>query len=292
MQSRIHVITLAVEDLEPALGFYRDGLELESPGIIGTERGRVSSAAVIGFHAGVALVAWSLIRVSSMSYRAFHQRLRTPAILQTNAKFRMVFGVNEPGLRERKKQATRDALRLAAARLAALRGWDQVRVEDIAAEAGVSTRTFNNYFTSKEEAFLATAFERAARAEVALASRPADEPLWSALTNAVVDSFTTEEIDLRQARLVAPTPTLAGEQLKAFGVIERRLAHAIARRIGSRVEHDIYPRLVAGALMSAVRVAFEHWIETESDQPLPTVVRDTLGRVTDGLPVPPERSSR
>jgi catechol 2,3-dioxygenase-like lactoylglutathione lyase family enzyme len=37
VQSRIHVITLAVDDLERALSFYRDGLGLESPGIIGTE---------------------------------------------------------------------------------------------------------------------------------------------------------------------------------------------------------------------------------------------------------------
>jgi catechol 2,3-dioxygenase-like lactoylglutathione lyase family enzyme len=57
MQPRIHVISLAVDDLEAALGFYRDGLGLESPGIIGTERGGVSSAAVIRFHGGVAPVA-------------------------------------------------------------------------------------------------------------------------------------------------------------------------------------------------------------------------------------------
>jgi len=201
--------------------------------------------------------------------------------------------VNEqPGLRERKKQATRDALRLAALRLAALRGWDQVRVEDIAAEAGVSSRTFSNYFASKEEAFLATAYERAARAEAALAARPADEPLWSALATAMVESFATEEIDLRQARLITPTPTLAGAQLKAFVVIEQTLALAVAERIGSSVEHDIYPRLVAGAVMSATRVAFEYWLQTESEQPLPAVLRDTLRRVAAGLPPASERSAR
>jgi AcrR family transcriptional regulator len=194
------------------------------------------------------------------------------------------------GLRERKKQATRDALRLAALRLAALRGRDRVRVEDIAAEAGVSTRTFNNYFASKEEAFLATAYLRAARVQAALASRPADEPLWSALTTATVDSFATEEIDLRQARLITPTPTLVGEQLKAFAVIERALAHAVAERIGADVEYDLYPRLVAGAVMSATRLAFEHWIQTESEQPLPAVLRDTLRRVAAGLPPSAERS--
>ena len=37
MQARVHVLTLAVADLERALGFYRDGLGLESPGVIATE---------------------------------------------------------------------------------------------------------------------------------------------------------------------------------------------------------------------------------------------------------------
>lgn len=37
MRPRIHVITLAVDDLDRALAFYRDGLGLESPGVIGTE---------------------------------------------------------------------------------------------------------------------------------------------------------------------------------------------------------------------------------------------------------------
>jgi AcrR family transcriptional regulator len=194
------------------------------------------------------------------------------------------------GLRERKKQATREALRLAAARLAALREWDQVRVEDIAAEAGVSTRTFNNYFASKEEAFLATAYERAARVAAALAAQPADEPLWSALATALVAGFATDELDLRQYRLIRPTPTLATEQLKVFAVIEVILGDAVARRIGSDAEHDVYPRLVAGAVMSATRVAFDHWVRTGSEQPLPAFLRDVLGRIAAGLPPPSERS--
>ncbi|HUY07272.1 MAG TPA: VOC family protein [Acidimicrobiales bacterium] len=46
MEPRIHVITLAVGDLERSLAFYRDGLGLESPGVIGTEHsGDENSAA-------------------------------------------------------------------------------------------------------------------------------------------------------------------------------------------------------------------------------------------------------
>lgn len=199
--------------------------------------------------------------------------------------------MDEPGLRERKKQATRDALRLATLRLTVQRGWDRVRVEDIAAEAGVSTRTFNNYFASKEEAFLATAYERAARVEAALAARPADEPLWPALTTAIVDSFAMEEVELPQARLDAPPPDLAGEQFKTHLVIERALARAVARRIGVDVEQDIYPRLVASAAVGATRVAFGHWNQTGSEQPLRAALRDALQRVAAGLPPPSERSS-
>src|SRR5262245_48754300 len=183
-----------------------------------------------------------------------------------------------PGLRELKKRTTREALRLAALRLAVEKGWDQVRVEDIAAEAGVSPRTFSNYFASKDEAFLATAYDRGARMQAALAARPADEPLWPAVINAVVHGFADEAVDLRQVRRITPTPTLTAEQLKAIMVIERALADEIARRIGA-AEHDLYPRLVAGAVISATRVAVEHWLQTESDLPFPPVLRDALERV-------------
>jgi AcrR family transcriptional regulator len=199
---------------------------------------------------------------------------------------------DKPGLRERKKQATREALRLAALRLAVEKGWEQVRVEDIAAEAGVSTRTFNNYFASKDEAFLATAYDRGARMQAALAARPAEEPLWPAVINAVVHAFADQAVDLRQARRIRLTPTLAAEQLKAVIVIERALADEIARRIGADVEHDLYPRLVAAAAISATRVTVEHWLRTESDLPFPPVLRDALERVAAGLPLPADRRSR
>jgi AcrR family transcriptional regulator len=58
------------------------------------------------------------------------------------------------GLRERKKQQTLEALSWAAVRLAVERGFDRVLVEDVASAAGVSPRTFNNYFSSKAEAIV------------------------------------------------------------------------------------------------------------------------------------------
>jgi AcrR family transcriptional regulator len=199
---------------------------------------------------------------------------------------------DNPGLRERKKQATREALRLAALRLAARKPWDQVRVEDIAAAAGVSTRTFSNYFATKEAAYLATAHDRAARVEAALAARPAGEPLWPAVIAAVTGGFASDRPDPRHARLIASAPTLAAEELKAQAVVEQGMASGIARRIGADVERDLYPRLVAGAVISAVRVAVGHWMRTQPDLPLEALVRDALERVAAGLPPPPQPEGR
>ncbi|WP_232664470.1 TetR/AcrR family transcriptional regulator [Pseudonocardia sp. TRM90224] len=188
---------------------------------------------------------------------------------------------DEITLRERKKQTTREALRLAALRLAVERGWEQVRVEDIAAEAGVSTRTFSNYFATKDEALLATAHHRAARVKAALLARPPREPLWDAVISAVIEGFTGD--DLRQLANVRPTPALATEQLKVFPVVERVLAEGIAQRIGADAEQDIFPHLVAGLVVTTVRIAAEHQERSGFDGPALPMLRRALEQVAAGL---------
>src|ERR1700735_1928877 len=86
-----------------------------------------------------------------------------------------------PGLRERKKLETTQALAWAAVQLAVERGLENVRVADITDRVNVSRRTFTNYFSSKEEAIASLNADRAARAAEALRERPAGEPLADAL---------------------------------------------------------------------------------------------------------------
>ena len=142
------------------------------------------------------------------------------------------------GLRERKKLATRQALGAAAMRLAVERGLENVLVEDIAAAADVSPRTFNNYFASKYEAICALALDRSFRIGEALRERPAGESLWDAVRNAVLDVYASAteapspEV-IAGIRLVTCSPALRGEYLKALSIMQYELAAAITERTGA-----------------------------------------------------------
>jgi AcrR family transcriptional regulator len=191
------------------------------------------------------------------------------------------------GLRERKKLATRAALGQAAWRLTIELGYEHARVEDIAAAAGVSARTFNNYFSTKEEALLSVGVDRGARMVAALRDRPDGEPLWEALAHAVSGQFAgTGEVPRAYARSVRFPPELSAAQRRLHAAIEVALTDAIADRTGTDADRDLYPRLVAGVVVSATQTAFDHWRTSESDAPFPDVLREVLRYVAAGLPVP------
>ncbi|WP_328808595.1 acyl-CoA-like ligand-binding transcription factor [Nonomuraea montanisoli] len=214
-------------------------------------------------------------------------------------------GGRRTGLRERKKRATREALTLAALRLALERGLDNVRVEDIAAEVQVTTRTFNNYFSTKYEALVARHVDRVRQAAEALRARPAGEPLWEAVTHAVLSPLAEadrahESPDaevLGGIRLIAAEPALQAEALKAALAADSELAAAVAERTGTERTgtdpgRDMYPRLVAGAVTTAVHVATEQWLRADPPVPLVPLLREALRQVAAGLPAPPAGPSR
>jgi len=188
------------------------------------------------------------------------------------------------GLRERKKAATRRALGIAAMRLAIERGLDNVHPEDIAAEAGVSTRTFNNYFASKYEAICALAMERGAFIGAALRNRPADEPLMDAITAAVLEAYVLGERPpdrdwVQGVRLVIKSASLEGEYLRTQHATQKALAEAIADRVGADPASDMFPAIMAGAVTAAVHVAHERWLACDPPVALVPLIRLALSQL-------------
>ena len=165
------------------------------------------------------------------------------------------------GLRERKKLAVRRALGSAALRRAMERGPDNVTVEDITAEADVSLRTFGNYFSGKYEAICALGTDRARRIGAELLARPAREPLWEALVDAVLAHYevAADEDWLAGLKLVLSSPAMRGEYLKVSSEMQQALAEAITTRTGTDAEQDMYPQVLAGAVTAAAQVAVRRW---------------------------------
>ncbi|MBP2703725.1 TetR family transcriptional regulator [Microbispora sp. RL4-1S] len=199
------------------------------------------------------------------------------------------------GLRERKKQETRIALSWAAIRLVVERGLDNVRVEDIAAAAGVSPRTFNNYFSSKAEAITARHLDRSRLTAEELRRRPASEPLWEAIRNAVIARLTLgqdaptgmpDQQWIDGVRLMVREPALQAEFIRAEVEAEAALAAAVAERVGADPVHDMYPRLVAGAVGAAVRIATDHFLRADPPAAFAPLLEDALGQIARGLPAP------
>ncbi|GAA0854283.1 TetR/AcrR family transcriptional regulator [Streptosporangium amethystogenes subsp. fukuiense] len=199
------------------------------------------------------------------------------------------------GLRERKKQATREALMSAALRLTLERGLENVRIEDISAEAGVSPRTFSNYFSSKYEVLAARHTDRAAYQVAALRARPAQEPLWQAMTEATVQAWERHTGPqpvapgperLAATRLLVDEPSLQAEALKLTFASQRELAVAVAERTGSDPDRDLYPHLVAVTVTAAVQAVVGHWLHADPPVPIVPLFRDALRQLAAGLPAP------
>jgi AcrR family transcriptional regulator len=188
------------------------------------------------------------------------------------------------GLRERKRLAVRCALGSAAVRLAVERGLENVTVEDITAAAGVSLRTFGNYFVSKYEAICGLATDRARRIGAELLARPAYEPLREAITRTVLAHY--EDADrapdaewLAGLRLVMTAPAIRGEYLKVTGEMQQALAEGIAARTGMDLEQDMYPQVLAGAVTAAAQVAVGRWAAADPPVPLRPLLRGALDQL-------------
>jgi AcrR family transcriptional regulator len=196
---------------------------------------------------------------------------------------------------DRKKRATRAALRRAAVRLVEARGLAQVTVEDIAAAAGVSPRTFFNYFPTKEDAVVGWDPGLLAELVAHLRARPVTESPLQALGATLLEVFAPADVDvddrLRRLRVARSDPHLMAHQVLRFGDTERELVAALADRRGTEPAHDHYAALVVAAVLAAGRAALMAWCDDGGRRSLDRVLADHLRVLGEGL-AEPERNTR
>jgi AcrR family transcriptional regulator len=170
----------------------------------------------------------------------------------------IVGGGMTSGLRERKKQQTRDAIHRAAMRLFAERGFEATTIADIAAAADIAPRTFFSYFASKEEAVFPKFPEALDDFDRALRERPPGTTALEVLREWLVSAarmYSSNLEDLRlEARLRRESPAVAACDLRQQRQFEGRLAEAVADDFGEPVD-ALRPRLVAAATVAALQAS-------------------------------------
>ncbi|ROR73240.1 TetR family transcriptional regulator [Bogoriella caseilytica] len=198
------------------------------------------------------------------------------------------------GLRELKKQMTRQAITNAALRLTREKGLDSVTVDEIAREAFVSPRTVSNYFTSKEEAVLsAGALDWRSVIEEFARDPRTERPLevMCELMCQFIRARPRDELELlRQSiELVDANPSLRSYQSAAITRLEDVVRDLMATRTGIDPATHMYPWLVAAAAGSAVRSALRLWEHSGADADrLPELIEEAFGQISAGLPAPQE----
>ncbi|WP_181773744.1 TetR/AcrR family transcriptional regulator [Amycolatopsis pittospori] len=182
-------------------------------------------------------------------------------------------------LRTRKKAATRHSLHEAALRLAMEHGLDGVTVEDIADAAGVSRRTFSNYFANKEDAILYADRERTGLLVSLVEGRPSGERPWPALRAACQELYRAHPVPDRewvaQLRLLRRHPSLLARQAGDQIALERDLTAVLLDR---GLDQEL-ARLTAATFLATLRTGNVLWLEGPDDQSLPDLVDRLLSRV-------------
>ena len=161
------------------------------------------------------------------------------------------------GLRERKKQQTREAIHRAAMRLFAERGFEATTIADIAAAADIAPRTFFSYYASKEEAVFPKFEVMFADFDRAMRERPSGTTALDALREWIAvaaQHFGDAEGARLEARLRRESPAVAACDLQHMRRFERRLAEAVAEDLAEPAD-ALRPRLVAAAAVAALQAS-------------------------------------
>jgi len=188
--------------------------------------------------------------------------------------------MTDVGLRERKKQRTREAIVEAALRLFEERGFDQTTIAEIAEAADIAPRTFFGYFPSKEDVVFADFQDVFDDLSARLSDRAEQETAIDAIREWIAGLL--EEIDPAddrercRKRVIGDSPALADHNRALMGRIEELLAENIARDLDDQ-PGDVRPRMIAAAVIGALSA-----LDVKSAEQAPTH-EEALAMVDEAL---------
>jgi AcrR family transcriptional regulator len=172
--------------------------------------------------------------------------------------------IDAPGLRERKKARTREAIIDAALALFERQGFDATTVEDIAEAADVSPRTFFRYFDTKLDVVMARNVDDSDDIEDLLAAMPADagpiQALHQVMRQKLADKLAGgDDSVLREMRIVMSTPSLQAICVERFHDKLDDLAALFAARMGVD-SGALQPYVLAGAVSATMLAVMDRWV--------------------------------
>jgi AcrR family transcriptional regulator len=165
---------------------------------------------------------------------------------------------SELGLRERKKEQTRQHIAETARRLFLERGFDAVTVAEVARETDVSVGTVFNYFPTKEDLFYSGMEVFEEQLIDSVRDRPAGESVLAAFRRVVLEGIPrlskeeTAEIIASAARIVGSSRSLQARERELVARYTAQLAALMAEE-ARRPADDVDAAAVAAALMGAQR---------------------------------------
>lgn len=168
----------------------------------------------------------------------------------------------ERTLKDHAREAVRAEVLRCAWQLFAEHGYDATTIDEVAASAGMSRRTFFRYFTSKDELVLDRLVESGAQIAAALEGRPADEPAWVALRRAFEETVRQTEAHADLSRrlhlMLQHEPALRATVEEWRRRWEDLLAPHVAGRLGLKAQ-DHRAAAMAASAIACYEVAQRAW---------------------------------
>ncbi len=167
---------------------------------------------------------------------------------------------------DRQRDALRREITETARRLFVERGFDATTVDDIAAAAGISRRSFFRYFGTKEDVVLGDLKARGETVAHALAARPAEEGPWEALRAAFLEVLPQIILDqaaeIAMIRMTKDTPSLRARGVeKRTNWLDQLVPILVSRLPGP--DPEIAARVIVSSVLACYHVAMDAWVAAD-----------------------------